>query len=58
MSTGHSTRREPARSDAEQDVVTAWRHYYSYLKRPGATSSIKRSIRRRERRAWRKDVTL
>lgn len=42
--------REPARSGAEQDVVTNWRRLYTWTKRPGSTSWTKRQIRRRERR--------
>lgn len=48
MSSGR--RRAPAKSAAEQDVVTAWRKMYCYTQRPGVTSWIKRAIRRRERR--------
>lgn len=34
----------------EQDVHTSWRRVYSWTKRSGATSKVKRRTRRRERR--------
>lgn len=40
---------------AEYDVICARRHYY-YLQRAGATDSIKRQIRRRERREGHEEV--
>ena len=42
-------RRLPARSGDEHDVVTRWRRVAKYLGKPGAASSIKRRMRRRER---------
>lgn len=46
----------------ENDAFTAWRKYYAYLKKPGATSWIKNRAIRRERREgrdqannWRKE---
>ena len=42
--------RSPALNGDEQDVLTAWRKLYCWTKRPGATSAVKRQIRRRERR--------
>lgn len=39
----------------EQDVVYA-RRWYCYLQRAGATSSIKRGMRRRERREGQQDA--
>lgn len=47
---GIRRKREPAKSGAEQDVVTSWRKWYCYTGRPGVTAWIKRAIRRRERR--------
>ena len=49
-----STRKEPARSFAERDVVES-RKWYCYTQRPGVTAKIKRAIRRRARRNWRRD---
>lgn len=45
----------PAKSGAEEDVVTAWRKLYCYTQRAGVTSKIKRQIRRRQRhdKKWR-----
>ncbi len=43
--------REPAKSGAEQDVVSKWwRRMYVYMQRPGVSAGIKRQIRRRERK--------
>lgn len=44
----------PMNSAAENDALTGWRRFYCYLQRAGATSSIKRAYRRRERhdREW------
>ena len=42
--------REPAKSGAEVDVIGKWRRIYCYLSRPRVSSSIKRQIRRRERK--------
>lgn len=41
---------------AEVDVVGKWRHMYCYLARSGATSKIKRQMRRRERREGKRGV--
>lgn len=43
-----------AKTWAEYDVVTAWRHYLCYMKRGSGT--IKRLARRRERRAARQQL--
>lgn len=43
-------------SGDEQDVVSSWRRYYRYLQRPGATSRIKRQMRRRERHDARREL--
>ena len=51
MDSSNTEPRAPAKSGDEQDVVTSWRRYYVWTKRPGATSRVKRAIRRRERRA-------
>jgi len=48
-----------ARTAAEEDVTAAngrLRRYYCYLQRPGATSAIKRQIRRRERREGKDEI--
>ncbi|GAP67367.1 putative glycosyltransferase [Mizugakiibacter sediminis] len=51
MQHGGTKPREPARSGAEQDVVSRyWRRMCCYLGRPGVAAWIKRAIRRRERR--------
>jgi hypothetical protein len=43
--------RQKLKMGAEWDVVTSWRHHLCYLcNRAGATSSIKRQMRRRARR--------
>lgn len=39
----------PLKTGAEHDALTRWRRSYAYLKRAGATASIKRQFRRRER---------
>lgn len=49
-------RRIPFNSADEYDVLTAWRKFYGWTKRPGATSKVKRRYRRRERRK-NKDAT-
>ena len=45
-----------AKTDAEQDVVTAWRHKLCYLTRAGVAAGIKRQMRRRERREGRAEA--
>ena len=42
--------RQKLRGGCEWDVVTDWRKYCCYLKKPGVASSIKRQMRRRRRR--------
>jgi hypothetical protein len=37
----------------EWDVVTGWRKYLCWTKRPGACKKVKRRIRRRDRHNWR-----
>lgn len=43
------------KSGAEYDCFTRWRHYYTYLTRPGVKKSIKRGYTKRERRLWKKE---
>lgn len=51
--------REPARSGDEYDVIGGhWRRYYCWTQRSGATSKVKRGLRRRERRAEREMLRL
>lgn len=40
----------------EQDVVTRWRHLLTSYQRAGATSRVKRGMRRRERREGRAEA--
>jgi len=40
----------------EQDVTTGWRRLLTRYQRPGATSKVKRGIRRRERREGRQEA--
>jgi len=42
--------KEPAKSGAEQDVVTKWRRAFCYTQKAGVCAGIKRQIRRRARR--------
>lgn len=52
----HSMGRRPAKHSDEDDVVTGWRHYVSYMQRAGITSAIKTRMRRRERREAKKGL--
>ena len=53
---GGTTPRAAAVDGDEQDVVTKWRSVYCWTKRPGATSRVKRKIRRRERQDAKQDI--
>ena len=48
--------KRPIRGWAQQDAFTGWRKMMCYLKRAGATSSIKREARRRERHDAKKSI--
>lgn len=48
--------RRKMKSGDEYDALTKWRRYYAYLTRAGVVSSIKRKVRRRERREGKRDV--
>ena len=54
--TSDTRKREPARNGDEQDAITAWRKVYAWTQRAGARRYVKRSIRRRERRAGKNDA--
>lgn len=49
---GHRT---PDHTAAEYDLLY-WRRRYCYLQQPGVTASIKRGMRRRERRAGKREA--
>lgn len=49
-------RRIPFNKAAEYDALTSARKWYCYLQRAGATSSIKRMYRRRERRIGKEET--
>lgn len=48
-------RRLPVKDEDEFDVVTGWRRVRTTFKRAGAASKEKRRIRRRERRAGKRE---
>lgn len=49
MTTSANTARTPARSGAEQDVISRRnRHAHTWTQRAGVTAGIKRDIRRRD----------
>lgn len=55
MHTFEGMGRQKIETCAEFDVVYA-RHWYCYLQHSGATSKIKRGIRRRARRAAKNEI--
>lgn len=48
--------RRPKKGGDEQDALTGWRHVCCYLQRAGATASVKRRSRRRERHEARQNL--
>lgn len=56
METSDHHKRPPLKSADEQDVMTAWRRFYCWTQRTGATSKVKRRFRRRERQALRAEL--
>lgn len=49
-------KRIPMTISEEYDALTCWRRELCYLKKPGATSWIKRHYRRRERRVGKDEI--
>jgi hypothetical protein len=50
--------RRPVKDWDEDDAVSDWRHVVCYMQRPGVRSSIKRRVRRRERREAKKAIAI
>ncbi|MBC2594906.1 hypothetical protein H5P28_11620 [Ruficoccus amylovorans] len=48
--------KEPAKTGAEEDVISRWRRLYCYLINHSPTAKIKRQIRRRQRRKMNQEI--